>query len=67
LQTFEDNGFTSGFENLPLSERVTHPRKGGYPDTTFDYIFVKGNGLKLTKPTVYKSGTSDHFPVSRLF
>lgn len=67
LQIFAENGFASGFENIPLQQRVTHPSKGRYPDATFDYIFVKGNGLKLTKPSIYKSGTSDHLPVSTSF
>ena len=64
LQIFAENGFTYGFENIPLQQRVTHPSKGRYPDATFDYIFVKGNGLKLTKPSIYKSVTSDHLPVT---
>ena len=64
LQIFVENGFASGFENIPPQQRVTHPSKGRYTDATFDYIFVKGNGLKLTKPTIYKSETSDHMPVT---
>jgi len=64
LQTFEENGFTSGYENLQLSERVTHPRKGGYPDTTFDYIFVKGSKEEPLRPSILKSGVSDHLPVT---
>ena len=64
LQTFEDNGFTSGFENIPLSERVTHPSKGRYPDATFDYIFVKGSKLEPLKSSILKSQVSDHLPVT---
>lgn len=64
LQTFADNGFTCGFENIPLSERVTHPRKGGYPDTTFDYIFVKGSKEKQLNPSILKSQASDHLPIT---
>jgi endonuclease/exonuclease/phosphatase family metal-dependent hydrolase len=64
LQVFEENGFTSGFENIPLPQRVTHPSKGRYPDATFDYIFVKGNGLKSTEPTIFQNDSSDHLPVT---
>jgi endonuclease/exonuclease/phosphatase family metal-dependent hydrolase len=66
LQTFEDNGFTSGFENIPLSQRVTHPSKGRYPDATFDYIFVKtlsGARLKCNF-NLLKTIASDHLPVT---
>ena len=66
LKLFEENGFTSGFENMPLDKRVTHPSKGKYPDATFDYIFIKGNGLKSTKPTIFQNDTSDHLPVTTL-
>ena len=64
LQTFEENGFTSGFENLPLSQRVTPPSKGRHPDATFDYIFVKGSNKKPLNPSILKSQASDHFPVT---
>jgi endonuclease/exonuclease/phosphatase family metal-dependent hydrolase len=57
-------GFTSGFENIPLSQRVTHPSKGRYSDATFDYIFVKGKKLRLNNPTIYKGKASDHLPVT---
>lgn len=64
LQTFEENGFTSGFGNTPLSQRVTHPSKGRYPDATFDYIFVKGSKEEPLKHSILKSLASDHLPVS---
>ena len=64
LQTFEENGFASGFENIPLSERVTHPSKGRYPDATFDYIFVKGSKEEALNPSILKSQASDHLPVT---
>jgi endonuclease/exonuclease/phosphatase family metal-dependent hydrolase len=64
LKIFEKNGFNSGFENIPLSERVTLPSKGRYPDTTFDYIFIRGNGLKSTEPTIFQNDSSDHLPVT---
>ena len=64
LQIFEENGFTSGFENISLNERVTHPSKGKYPDATFDYIFIKEQFKNLYKPTIANSDVSDHLPVS---
>ena len=64
LQTFEENGFTSGFENIPLFQRVTLPSKGRYPDATFDYIFVKGSQEEALKPLILKTQVSDHLPVT---
>lgn len=64
LQLFKVEGFLSGFENLPLESRVTHPGKGRYPNATFDYIFVKGN--KASKPEILSSPVSDHYPVTRV-
>lgn len=64
LQTFEDNGFTSGFENIPLPQRVTLPSKGRYPDATFAYIFVKGSNEKPLNPSILKSQVSDHSQVT---
>jgi len=64
LQTFEENGFISGFENIPLSERVTHPSKGRYPDATFDYIFVKSSKEEPLKPLILKTQVSDHLPIT---
>ncbi len=64
FKIFKENGFSSGFENIPLSERVTLPSKGRYPDATFDYIFVKGLGEKFIKPTIMNSHISDHMPVN---
>lgn len=34
LRLFTEEGFSSGFEDLPLLNRVTHPGKGRYPDAT---------------------------------
>ena len=64
LQIFVENGFASGFENIPLSERVTHPSIGRYPDATFDYIFVKGSKEKPLNPSILKNHVSDHLPVT---
>jgi endonuclease/exonuclease/phosphatase family metal-dependent hydrolase len=65
LNSLADAGYQSGFEGLPLSERVTHPGTHGFPDTTFDYVFAKG--LTASQPTVAHSNASDHWPVTRNF
>ena len=35
-------GYESGFEELPLERRVTHPSNHGFPDATFDYLIYEG-------------------------
>jgi endonuclease/exonuclease/phosphatase family metal-dependent hydrolase len=65
LDSLADAGYQSGFEGLPLSERVTHPGTHGFPDATFDYVFAKG--LAAPRPTVAHSNASDHWPVMRYF
>lgn len=57
--------YRTGFEGLPLSERVTHPGTHGFPDATFDYLF--GKNLTAQKPTIAVTHTSDHYPVTRDF
>ncbi len=63
LRRLTGAGFRSSFpDRMPLSQRVTHPAKGKYPDTTFDYVFAKGaaiNGMRITP-----SNVSDHLPVT---
>jgi endonuclease/exonuclease/phosphatase family metal-dependent hydrolase len=34
--------FAWSWENVPLSERVTNPAKGRYPDACFDGFLVRG-------------------------
>ena len=34
-------GFENAFEELPLSQRITHPGTHGFPDATFDY-YLRG-------------------------
>jgi endonuclease/exonuclease/phosphatase family metal-dependent hydrolase len=65
LDSLVDTGYQSGFEGLPLSERVTHPGTHGFPDATFDCVFAKG--LTASRPTVAHSNASDHWPVTRDF
>jgi endonuclease/exonuclease/phosphatase family metal-dependent hydrolase len=65
LDSLADAGYESGFESLPLPERVTHPGTRGFPDATFDYVFAKG--LTALQPTVTQSNASDHWPVTRSF
>lgn len=50
------------FAGVPFAERVTIPRKGPYPDSTFDHILT--GGLGSPRATVRKyAGVSDHRPV----
>jgi endonuclease/exonuclease/phosphatase family metal-dependent hydrolase len=58
-------GYQSGYEGLPLKERVTHPRNHGYPDATFDYLF--GKETVGNKPVITMTHQSDHYPVTRDF
>jgi len=34
-------GYQNGFEELPLSQPITHPGTHGFPDATFDYVFTR--------------------------
>jgi endonuclease/exonuclease/phosphatase family metal-dependent hydrolase len=63
LGIFETAGFNDPFAILPLASRVTHPAKGRYPDTTFDYVLAKGL-RHLGTPEILKSKVSDHLPVT---
>jgi endonuclease/exonuclease/phosphatase family metal-dependent hydrolase len=65
LDSLADTGCQNGFEGLPLPERVTHPGNHGFPDATFDYVFV--NGLTALKPSITRTTASDHWPVTRSF
>src|SRR5215510_604002 len=58
-------GYQSGFEELPLERRVTHPANHGFPDATFDYVFTRD--LQASPPTVTQTSASDHWPVTRNF
>ena len=58
-------GYESGFEELPLERRVTHPSNHGFPDATFDYLFARD--LKASPPIVTQTNASDHWPVTRNF
>jgi hypothetical protein len=35
-------GYENGFEELPLSQRITHPGTHGFPDATFDFLIYEG-------------------------
>lgn len=64
LRLLSNAGYTSGFENARLPDRITHPGSGRYPSCTFDYIFVKGT-TNVTAPVITSSIVSDHLPVTR--
>jgi hypothetical protein len=49
-------------EKVPVSERVTNPAKGRYPDACFDGFLVRGARNFSCKPIPIQ-GVSDHFPV----
>ena len=54
--------FVWAWENVPLTERVTNPAKGRYPDACFDGFLVRG-ATKLSCQPIPIHGVSDHFPV----
>jgi endonuclease/exonuclease/phosphatase family metal-dependent hydrolase len=56
-------GYENGFEELPLSQRITHPGTHGFPDATFDFLFTRD--LKASPPIVTQTSASDHWPVTR--
>src|SRR6478736_3233494 len=58
-------GYENGFEELPLSQRITHPGTHGFPDATFDFLFTRD--VKASPPTVIQTSASDHWPVTRNF
>jgi len=53
-------GYQNGFEQLPLSQRITHPGTHGSPDATFDFLFTRD--LKASTPIA-----TDRWPVTREF
>lgn len=57
-----DAGFQNTMEQLPLIQRVTHPSSKGYPDATFDYLWVKNSSAEGLK--ILNSKVSDHYPVT---
>jgi endonuclease/exonuclease/phosphatase family metal-dependent hydrolase len=63
LDSLTDAEYQNGFEELSLSQRVTHPGAHGFPEATFDFIFTKG--LTMLQPTITQTNTSDHWPVTR--
>jgi endonuclease/exonuclease/phosphatase family metal-dependent hydrolase len=65
LDSLADAGYQNGFEELSLSQRVTHPGNHGFPDATFDFIFAKN--LTALHSTVTQTNASDHWPVTRNF
>jgi endonuclease/exonuclease/phosphatase family metal-dependent hydrolase len=54
--------FAWAWDFVPLSERVTNPAKGGYPDACFDGFLFRGATRLSCKP-IRIHGVSDHFPV----
>jgi endonuclease/exonuclease/phosphatase family metal-dependent hydrolase len=54
--------FAWAWENVSLTERVTNPANGRYPDACFDGFLVRG-ATKLSCKPIRIHGVSDHFPV----
>jgi endonuclease/exonuclease/phosphatase family metal-dependent hydrolase len=63
-QTFSllRQNFEWAWEDVPLSERVTLPANGRYPDASFDGFFIRGTRA-LSREAIRLQGISDHFPV----
>ena len=55
--------FEWAWENVPLSECVTLPANGRYPDASFDGFFVRGAQVLSCKAIPIQE-VSDHFPAS---
>ena len=53
--------FIWAWENIPLSERVTNPANGRYPDACFDGFLVRGARILSCRPMPIQ-GVSDHYP-----
>ena len=54
--------FAWAWEHVPLSDRVTNPARGPYPDACFDGFLVRGVRSFSCQPIAIQ-GVSDHFPV----
>ncbi|MDX6766867.1 MAG: endonuclease/exonuclease/phosphatase family protein [Candidatus Methylacidiphilales bacterium] len=63
LRAMAESGLFWTFEGLPLTNRVTLPAKGRYPDACFDHILTKGFGRPVAQVTPTPEA-SDHHPVS---
>ena len=55
--------FLWAWEDIPISERVTLPAKGRYPDASFDGFLVRGAQVLSCKAIPIQE-VSDHFPAS---
>jgi endonuclease/exonuclease/phosphatase family metal-dependent hydrolase len=53
--------FEWAWENVPLSERVTLPANGRYPDASFDGFLVRGAQVLSCKAIPIQE-VSDHLP-----
>ena len=63
LRLLQKEGFSSGFENVPLQDRITCLGKGRYPDATFDYVFARG-AKSADSPKITQAALCDHNPVT---
>lgn len=54
-------GFSWAFDGIRHENRITCPRKGRYPDASFDHFFTRGLNRPLARPV--PTTASDHRPV----
>ena len=68
MKQIELYGFINAFGDRPLNDRITHPKDGNFPATTFDHIFYRGiEQLGEADITEVKKTVSDHYPVTVIF
>ena len=60
LRSFYGAHFRSCFRGWTQAQRVTHPKSGGFPDCTFDYILYRGFGRGVARKICPGSPISDH-------
>src|SRR5437773_11763735 len=61
LDSLAEAGYHNGFEDLPFSERVTHPGTHGFLDATFDFLFAKR--VMESQRTIIPTAASVNRPV----
>lgn len=63
LKMFREAGFEWVLGSLPRAERITWLAADGFPDATFDHVFVKGIRVRAVIVPVGYDRCSDHRPV----
>lgn len=60
-------GFRWGWENIPMSNRITLPPDKRFPAACFDHIFYRGATLRKTEVIATAEASSDHRAVRGVF